>query len=215
MTTDSHASAVPPAPRSTSPRRSTGWGWLGLAAATLLALAGIWLTGGGTDDPRAARARPYALTTADIALAAAREPGDYRVTSPPIDLGVAERMAQAALAGKARLPDARYIATYRDAGTGEEITVAALLYDDPAQAAALEAAAARLLASAFRLESEPLPLAGVDSPRLWVAGNYRALSFRVGAVLVFVGTTRIDDINYLWRLAEAARVRVRQGLPGE
>lgn len=198
---------APPADPAHARRVQTGrWlAVLGLAAGGVL--GGTWLIGGG-EDPREARARPLVLSAADVALASGAPEAAFRRTNPPVDIRLAERTAQGVTLGQIQPPDARHLAAYRRADIGEDLVSAALVYDDPARAAALDDAAAPLLGSNFGFRSTPITLAGTTDARLWSSGAYRAISFRQAGVVTFVGTNRIDDEAYVRRLAEAARDRV-------
>lgn len=214
MTTPSAEPRPVPATDPTRARRAQTGRWLavlGMAAGGVL--GATWLIGGG-EDPRAARARPLVLTAADVARAAGVAEGAIRLTNPPVDIRLAERTAQGVTLGKIQPPEARHLAAFRRAETGEDLVSVALVYDDPARAAALDAAAAPLLASNFGFRSAPITLAGTTDARLWSASAYRAISFRQAGVVTFVGTNRVDDEAYVRRLAEAARDRVAAQLDG-
>lgn len=156
----------------------------------------------GTAD---SRALSLTLTYDDLR---AVDPGaDFQSSLPPIDLGQAERMAQGASLGRLALPNSRAVQTWREARTGEEITSAVLLYDDPAGAIALEEMAAPLLGSAFGLQVEPLELAGAPDGQRLVSAQYQAISLRREGLLILVGTTRADDPDRILRLAERALAR--------
>jgi hypothetical protein len=155
-----------------------------------------------------ADSRALSLTLTHEDLSAVDPSADFRSSLPPIDLGQAERMAQGATLGRLALPDSRAVQTWREAKTGEEITSAVLLYDDPAGAATLAEMAAPLLGSAFGLQVEPLEMAGVDDAQRLVSAQYQAISLRREGLLVLVGTSRADDPERILRLAERALARV-------
>jgi len=167
---------------------------------------GRWL-GGEAGDPRRAGAAPFMLTADALAAASSVDRGVFRHTNPPIDMRLAERTAQGALLGRVGLPDARDLSSFHRADTGETITHAVLIYEDPAQAAALVAGAGPLLESTFRFASQAIALDGTEDARLWTADHYRAISFRQGGVVTLVGTNRADAADDVQRLAEAARDR--------
>jgi hypothetical protein len=182
-----------------------------LAVLALGTMGLAWLLNGQSGNPRDARVEPYVLTAAELAAAAGGAPvgpDAFQRTNPPIDIGMAERAAQGAAFGRFSLPDARAVATYRHASSGDEITSVALIYDDPAEAVGLDAKLAPLLSSALGLASETITLEGTADARRWTAPRYQAISFRQGGVVSFVGTDKPEDPAHLLRLAEAARERV-------
>lgn len=188
-----------------------------LAGAAVGVMGLAWLLNGQSADPKDTRAEPYVLTPAELAAAAGGAPAvadAFRRTNPPIDIGMAERAAQGAAFGRFSLPDARAVATYRHSQSGDEVTSVALIYDDSAQAAGLDAKVAPLLSSALGLASESITLEGTQDARRWTAAGYQALSFRQGGVVSFVGTDKPEDPAYVLRLAEAARDRVAAELAG-
>lgn len=186
--------------------------WLTLAAAAVLAASALLGTGG---DPRDARAAPLVLDTADLARVAGAPETAFRRANSPVDVRIAERTAQGLTLGRIQPPQARHLASFRRADTGEEVTTVALVYDDTALAAAVDDEAAPLLTSNFGFQSTPIDdLAGVTDARLWSSGGYRAISFRQDGVVTFVGTNRTDDPAYIRRLGEAARDRVAARLAG-
>ncbi len=130
----------------------------------------------------------------------------YLRISPPVDLAAAERLARASF-GQIPLPAARDIATWRRADSGHEITEVVLLYDDPAQAARLDAVAVSMLPNALGLQPEPADLPGAQDARLWRADSYQAATFRLGGVAVLIGTTDTSDPDGARRVAEAALAR--------
>lgn len=182
---------------------SRRWGrWLVVGA--LLALALAWLavrpTGQGT-GPRDERAARLALEAEDVAPL---DPAAIRPANPPVDVAALERGFRAATLGRAPLPESRQLQTYVRSDTGEEVTHAVLLYDDPSQAASLDRLAAPLLGSAFGLESAPLDLAGAEDSRRWTGQGYQVATFRVGGAVMVVATTAAEPAR-LEELAVRAR----------
>jgi len=150
------------------------------------------------------RATSYLLTAAELPDAGTAR---YLRGSPPVDLGAAERLARASF-GQIPVPEARDIATWRRSDTGHEVSEVVLVYDDPAQAARLDALAVSMLPGAIGLQPTPIELAGAQDARLWRADNYQAVTFRRDGVAVFIGTTETADTDAARRLAEAALTRV-------
>jgi hypothetical protein len=189
--TDGAARPAPARPR---------WPWFligGLAAGAVLL---ILLSGGGGPAP-GTRALPFLLAPADLG-------DDYSPTSPPVDLGNVERLARASL-GAVPLPADKAIASWRRPDTGEQVTQAVLVYDDPAAASRLDALAVSALPGAFGLAPAPLSLPGAEDARTWTSPGYHAITFRRGGVAYFVGTSASDPVEAR-RLAEAL---LRRPLP--
>jgi hypothetical protein len=132
--------------------------------------------------------------------------GDLVRVSPPIDLAMAERMANAASLGRIPMPDSRDLASYRRVSSGEEISHAVLVYDDESEAAQLDSLAAPLLASALGLEGRALDLAGTQDARLWSGHGYQVVTFRNGGIVQLVATTSSEPAAAV-ALAEEARDR--------
>lgn len=182
---------------------SRRWGrWLIVGA--FLALAVAWLavrsTGGGT-TPRDERAAGLALEAEELAP---DDPAAIRPANPPVDVAALERGLNAATLGRAPLPESRQVRTYVRSDTGEEVTQAVLLYDDPSRAASLDRLAAPLLGSAFGLESTPLDLPGTEDARRWTGQGYQVATFRLGGAVMVVATTAAEP-GRLEELAGRAR----------
>lgn len=191
-------------------RRSRRWvAVLAIAIIGLLVLDRLWDSqpfSAGQDE----RAEAVALRAEDIAAAVGGAPEDVVRTSPPVDVALAERTVRGLTAGRAPLPDARSVSTYRERGAGREITSVVLVYDDPARVQGLDRLAIPLLKSTFGLEPAAVDVAGAEDARLWTSPAYQAISFRHGGVVVFVGATGAEDAQLVRRLAERALERLRQ-----
>ena len=202
-----------------SPHRTIARRWVLLVAIFALGLCSISQfmggsggsggSGGGSEADRALAG--YMLAPADLAQSAQGQPkaDAFTRTSPPIDVNLAQQTVRAMTAGQAPLPDEKALATFREDATGFETTQAVLVYDDPQRAQSLGALAEDLLPRTLGLTSEPLTLAGVEDGRLWTRSGYRAISFRNGGTVVFVGTKDTRDPSWVTRLAEIARERLK------
>jgi hypothetical protein len=190
------------------PRRDSHLGrWLMFVAAGLVVLVVLSLVMSGGDGPSSSdtRAAGLALSPADLAGVVGGSAGDFLQTAPPVDVNTLERAARTATLGKIPFPDSRHLASYRRTTTRTDVTEAVLVYDDPANAAALDAAAAPLLGSTFGLMSEPITLDGAEDARRWSSSAYQAVTFRVDGSIGFVGTTDTSDPDQVIRLAERLR----------
>lgn len=202
---------APPMTQPAPPPRHRARRWLALAVIVMAGLLALdWILGGespsrGVDE----RAAPYVLQREDLAAAVGGAPDAFVQTSPPIDVAQAERAVRGISAGHIPLPDARSVISYRQRDSGSETTSVVLIYDDPTKAQSVDRLAIPLLRNAFDLQPSPLTMEGVEDARLWTAPNYRAVSFRRGGVVAFVGTTATADPRLVERLAELARDRIR------
>ncbi len=153
--------------------------------------------GGGRPGVSGDRVASYLLDPRDLAAAEGAPETIFQRTNPPLDPAQVERTASSLTLGRVPLPDDRGVSTFRRADTGEEITQVVLLYDDPAAAEDLDELGAALVAGAFGLESQAIALPGAEGARSWTAEDYRAVSFRRGGAVVFVGTTGTGDVMQL------------------
>jgi hypothetical protein len=185
--------------------------WLILGLSVIVVSLAVGRCSAGDGSGGDARAPRMSLQPSDLAAAhpsGERREADFRAVAPPVDIHNVEGAARAASMGQIELPASRSLNSWRDELSGEQISDAVLVFDDPQAAAGIDAMAAPLLSKAFQLISEPLALEGVEDGRLWSASAYAAVSFRIGGVLTFVGSDRADDPDHLLRLAEAARDRI-------
>jgi len=182
-----------------SNRRTPWFALFGIMLVTFVAVGLLLADGGQTDDGRAAA---LALTVDELATAAGATSADYRRTSPPVDMGTAERAARTATLGKVPPPQSRFLAAYRHVRSGTEVTQAVIVYDQEAMAAELARAAAPLLGGTFGLMSQPVALDGADEALTWSSSRYAAITFRKGGVIALLGTTDTAATDDLERWAE-------------
>ncbi len=195
-----------PRARGAGPRR-----WLILAVVVLLVAVSAGRCGGGDGRGGDARAPRMSLQAGDLAAVhptGERREADFRPIAPPVDINNVERAARTASMGQIEMPSSRSLKTWYDERSGEQISQAVLVFDDPEAAADIEPLAGPLLSNAFQLIGEPWSLDGVSDGMLWTASGYAAVSFRMGGVLTFVGTGHADDPDHLRSLGEAARDRI-------
>jgi hypothetical protein len=174
----------------------------GLVAAAF-AVALLVLPDGEGARPTGDRARPFMVSAEQLAMSFGTDQGAIVAASVPIDVGAVERGAQNFPFVDVPMPADRLVQSWSRRDTGQVITQAVLVYDDPAEAARLNELADRLLPAAFGLTSRPATVAGAETARSWSGPGYQGVSFVKENVVVFVGADG-SDVTAVHRLAEAA-----------
>lgn len=116
--------------------------------------------------------------------------GEWTPDRPPVDLESVARVAGAFVP----VPDDRHASAWRDRATGASAFQITLVYDDEADAIALESGAASgLLRQHFGLDAAAMEIEGADSARRHAAPDgFQAISVRIGRGVVFVGGLGLD-----------------------
>lgn len=156
------------------------WAW-GLSAGLLVLGLLVWAPWARGPGGSQARARAWCVGRAELGQG-------WQPAPPPVDLSRVESYARAVPG--LTLPQERFVATWREAGSGTEVTCLSLVYDDPAQARGLMTSqAGALLAGAFGLEPEAVRFDDADDALAWRSPAYHAVAVRREGFVGLVGST--------------------------
>ena len=189
--------------------------WVVLLGVLAIAAALLSIVFGGDGDRSGSdlRAATAAIQRDELAAVVGDTPADLVRVNPPVDVDAILNAARTLPMVDVPMPDSRYVETYRSRASGQEVTQAYLWYDDPAEAAQLDALAERYLASALGLDTEPVAIDGLEDARHWTGAGYEALSFRSGGIYALVAATTAEGGDTTSRLADKAQEQMAQVRP--